>query len=270
MMAARPSAARLLAKLAPIPALLTTSAAEWPIWPRPKTSTIARSHRTVRNRCHGSGRRLRAAAVAPLTMKAGAGDPPPGSGRPQLQGLCGEKVPPGTYRIKTGATEPDQNGERRQYAEGEGAHVDQDAGKLTACVLHDTDKERGALAWRGAPVALKKDARAKTRASLKSVARWSRSENSIRPASRRAKCPRTGRRSRIRHRGWQWLAAAGCAVGALGHLNDDGAVLADPAADLELAAAGVDHLAFVDPDGRAVGRLANALLGRDDHAPEPS
>ena len=47
----------------------------------------------------------------------------------------------GAYRRETIDLEF-SNGERRKYAEGEGAHVDQDAGKLMACVLPDTDKKR--------------------------------------------------------------------------------------------------------------------------------
>ncbi len=202
MAAARPRAARLIATSAPIPALPATAAAEWPIWPRPKTSTTAREPPHRSKTMPGKRQAAERRCGCPADDEGGAGDRPPRPGCAQLQGLCGEQVPPGADRIETGMAEPDQDGKCGQDTEGEGTHVNQDAGKFTACVLHDTDKEREPLAWRGAPGALKNDARARgpgitqIRSDLVTI------EISIRPASRRARCPRTGRRSRSRRREW--------------------------------------------------------------------
>src|SRR5712691_3241842 len=71
--AATASAPKLAAKVAAAPAPPAGPAgavAEWPISASKKTIAAPAAHRNRRKRRQGKGRRLSAAAVAPLTMKA--------------------------------------------------------------------------------------------------------------------------------------------------------------------------------------------------------
>src|SRR5262249_7779033 len=64
-------------------------------------------------------------------------------------------------------------------------------------------------------------------------------------------------------------AGAGCGLVARRDVDNHRAVLADLTADGHLGVARVEEVALADPDWIAIGRLADALLGRDHDAPEP-
>src|SRR5437867_3955319 len=63
-------------------------------------------------------------------------------------------------------------------------------------------------------------------------------------------------------------AGAGRGVVAGAHVDDDGAVLAHAAGDVDRGVAGIAHVPVPDADRIAVGGIADALLGDDHHAPD--
>src|SRR5207302_10060770 len=64
-------------------------------------------------------------------------------------------------------------------------------------------------------------------------------------------------------------AGAGRSLVAGADVHGERAVLADLAADADIGAAGVEHVALADADRIAIARVADPELGHDDHAPDP-
>src|SRR4051794_24923856 len=53
------------------------------------------------------------------------------------------------------------------------------------------------------------------------------------------------------------------------HIDDDGAVLADAASDVNLRPARIDDMTIADADRIAIARVADACPGDDHNAPDP-